>query len=67
MKIIIIDKARGKGGHQARIHGSQPLMQSFAKTEVEALRQLAEKIIERNSKDGKTGDSIYRMLHEPTN
>ena len=44
MKIILIEKTKGKGGFQARVYGENPVVQSFAKTEVEALIRLAVKI-----------------------
>lgn len=59
MKIIIIDKSFGKGGWHARVYGTK--LQSFAKTELKAIEGLIEKILEANSKSGKTGEALYRI------
>ena len=61
MRIIIVEKTKNKGGYQARVFGFNPPLQSFAKSEVEALRQLAEKIVENNGKKGVKGNGLYRI------
>lgn len=50
-KIILITKTRKKdGGFQARVFGKNPALQTFAKTEIEALEHLVEKLKGRNPK-----------------
>lgn len=50
MEIIIVTKSEGKGGYQARVFGKNPPIQAFAKTEIEALKHLVEKLEKRHTK-----------------
>lgn len=59
MKIIILDKSKGKGGWQARVYGTH--LASFAKTELGAIQGLYEKILKKNAKAGKTGEGLCRI------
>ena len=43
-KIILVTKTQGKGGYQARVFGKNPAIQTFAKTEIEALKTLVERL-----------------------
>ncbi len=50
MKIITVTKTAAKGGFLANVHGKTPPIQAFAKTEIEALMALVEKLQKRNPK-----------------
>lgn len=58
MKIIIIDKTES-GSYQAHIFPNKT--QVFAKTELETLKMLYEKILKQNTKVGKKGKGLYRI------
>jgi len=50
MKIIVIERTASKGGYQARVFGKNPPVHVFAKTEIEAIKKLAENLEKRNPK-----------------
>jgi hypothetical protein len=54
MKIIIIkettSREKVKTGYQAILFGKNPPVQSFAETEIQALKQLVDRLEKRNNK-----------------